>query len=356
MNNNHAHAAALVSDNNWSDDDDEDEIVHEKTRTLFEAVDHRTQLAEQEGRVICVDTATTTTTTTPIKQEEGASLLDPTHFQGRRVYKHFEAGWFFGTVQNIVDDVDTDDVWYHILYDDNDREDVDWTELKTLLEQWELHQRKDPVWAQRTAAQRQQKRSMTKPPRLAKAVTPSPVKVKREVKVKQEPRDTARNTSTTTAPRAQVNLQRHLGNDAPPVDVKVKMEKLSKKARAQDPFRACEWDYEIAWMKQFAEWLEDHDKISRQNARTILRQVTLLAKGAGIGYKHWPKSVVYLPGTVVDLNFNFDSMLLKAKWYEHKYGEDKGHGWLLRHPLKKLQRYQQYCRMVGTVDPFQKTA
>jgi len=33
----------------------------------------------------------------------------------------------------------------------------------------------------------------------------------------------------------------------------------------------------------------------------------------------------------------------EAQQCENDWGEDRGHGWLLRHPLKKLLLFQQYC-------------
>jgi len=32
----------------------------------------------------------------------------------------------------------------------------------------------------------------------------------------------------------------------------------------------------------------------------------------------------------------------EAKQYEDRYGEDKGHGWLLRHPITKLMLFKEY--------------
>ena len=68
-----------------------------------------------------------------------------------------------------------------------------------------------------------------------------------------------------------------------------------------------------------------------------------LASGEGITYKHWPPGTVFYEGRCVDLSYDFNRMALEARNYENYYGKDKGHGWLLRHPIGKLKLYQEYC-------------
>ena len=120
----------------------------------------------------------------------------------------------------------------------------------------------------------------------------------------------------------------------------------------QPPFDAEEWIEQNedsfssldAWICDMAHWLEDKQKLSKQNGRTVLRQVLKLVRGQGVGYNpHWPSHVIFLENVRVDLeNFNFEFLASLALRYEQKYGKDKGHGWLLRHPLKKLQLFQEY--------------
>jgi len=35
-------------------------------------------------------------------------------------------------------------------------------------------------------------------------------------------------------------------------------------------------------------------------------------------------------------------MAAEARDYESMYGKDKGHGWLLKHPIEKLKLFQEY--------------
>lgn len=39
---------------------------------------------------------------------------------------------------------------------------------------------------------------------------------------------------------------------------------------------------------------------------------------------------------------DFIELLNEGQDYENKYGRDRGNGWLLRHPLKKLLLFQQF--------------
>lgn len=53
------------------------------------------------------------------------------------------------------------------------------------------------------------------------------------------------------------------------------------------------------------------------------------------------------------LRDNFKEMLLSAKRFEIEHGRDKGNGWLLQHPIKKLALYKESvfnARCVGDSD------
>lgn len=100
----------------------------------------------------------------------------------------------------------------------------------------------------------------------------------------------------------------------------------------------------IAWVQDLAKWLEEQNKTSAGDGKSIIRQVDKLARGLGIGYpNNWPADVRFLPGQSITLHYDFDHLMNKAKLYEDKYGADKGHGWLLRQPLKKLKLFQAHC-------------
>ena len=41
---------------------------------------------------------------------------------------------------------------------------------------------------------------------------------------------------------------------------------------------------------------------------------------------------------------DFPSLREQAAAHERKYGRDLGNGWAIRHPLAKLELFQQFCR------------
>ena len=84
--------------------------------------------------------------------------------------------------------------------------------------------------------------------------------------------------------------------------------------------------------------------VTESNAKNCLRQVKLLSSGEGVTYHHWPDRVRFYFGKRVDLSFDLEQMLQEAKDYEKKYGKDKGNGWLLKHPIKKMHYYKLYLR------------
>ena len=82
--------------------------------------------------------------------------------------------------------------------------------------------------------------------------------------------------------------------------------------------------------------------ISQDNCRTVLRQVRLMVSGAGVGYHHWPADVFWRKGEPVQLHEDFDVLKEDARMMEVRHGRDLGNGWLLNHPLQKLQNFQLY--------------
>ena len=101
-------------------------------------------------------------------------------------------------------------------------------------------------------------------------------------------------------------------------------------------------------MEEFEEFLRTvpHGRkgipISSANARTVIRQVKLMVSGAGVGYHHWPSDVFWRKGQPIKLNEDFDRLKDEAVEMENRYGRDLGNGWLLNHPLQKLQNFQNY--------------
>lgn len=101
------------------------------------------------------------------------------------------------------------------------------------------------------------------------------------------------------------------------------------------------------YLDKFREFLVHHDKISAQNERNVMRQVTKLAHGEGIRYESakygWPEGCYFLKGVQVTPLSDLVELLQQAIEAENKWGQDRGNGWLLRHPLKKLLLFQQFC-------------
>ena len=101
-------------------------------------------------------------------------------------------------------------------------------------------------------------------------------------------------------------------------------------------------------MEEFEEFLRTvpHGRkgvpISQANARTVIRQVKLMVSGAGVGYHHWPSDIFWRKGQPVTLEEDFDVLKEEAIQMENDYGRDLGNGWLLNHPLQKLQNFQNY--------------
>jgi hypothetical protein len=90
-----------------------------------------------------------------------------------------------------------------------------------------------------------------------------------------------------------------------------------------------------------------HDKISDANVRSVMRQITKLARGEGIRYDSskfgWPEGCVFMGGIKVTPLSDVVQLMLDAQVAEDKWGRDRGNGWLLSHPLKKLLLFQQFA-------------
>lgn len=115
------------------------------------------------------------------------------------------------------------------------------------------------------------------------------------------------------------------------------------------------------------------NKISPQNEKSVMRQVLKLASGEGVRYESkkvccsavckalfhiilddlshrsgitqygWSEGCYFMKGKPVTPMSDIVELLKEAQKCEDKWGEDRGNGWLLRHPLKKLLLFQQFC-------------
>eukprot|EP00980_Cylindrotheca_fusiformis_P024047 scaffold11455_cov94-Cylindrotheca_fusiformis.AAC.3 len=100
--------------------------------------------------------------------------------------------------------------------------------------------------------------------------------------------------------------------------------------------QALESKIDDTYLDKFKEFLVFHDKISEQNVRNVMRQVSKLARGDGIRYES-PKGQPVTP--ISDIV----ALMEEAQDCEDRWGRDRGNGWLLSHPLKKLLLFQQFC-------------
>eukprot|EP00977_Amphora_coffeiformis_P015635 scaffold4599_cov219-Amphora_coffeaeformis.AAC.16 len=292
-------------------DEDEEEIVITQTRTIFQVVSERTRQAEQEGRVIHLETvaATAVAATTTVATAADGSLL------GRRVYKQFGKDWYFGTVTSITlpdDNEDTEEEnddnvdssseeascpYYKVVYDDDDEEEYSWDEIQPWLQAAEQNRHLDPQAAKQT----------------------------------KNTTNMARSTTTTTTATTPVRVKRERTESAGAVAV---VTPPPKKRTPPSRFEAHMWktgqnESQILWLSGFTEWLVTQN-LSASNAKSVLRQVTKLALGQGIGYKQWPKDVIFGKDLQLNLTFDFDQLIQEARLYEETYGADKGNGWYKR--------------------------
>ena len=85
--------------------------------------------------------------------------------------------------------------------------------------------------------------------------------------------------------------------------------------------------------------------ISKSNRIACLRVVKKLITGKGITHRHKPGEA-FLLGHKVTPNDDIEALRKAAGiWLPHRKGIgclDKGHGWALNHPLKKLAMYKEH--------------
>ena len=101
------------------------------------------------------------------------------------------------------------------------------------------------------------------------------------------------------------------------------------------------------YLYKFKEFLVFHNKISEQNVRNVMRQVSKLARGEGVRYESpkygWAPGRYFMKGTPVTPLSDIVQLMVEAQECENKWGRDHGNGWLLSHPLKKMLLFQQFC-------------
>lgn len=103
-----------------------------------------------------------------------------------------------------------------------------------------------------------------------------------------------------------------------------------------------------SYLVKFQEFLVYHNKIGKENLRKVMCQVTKLATGQGVRYEslqygwHEPHQI-FKKGVKISPLADFVALMEQAQTAEDEWGRDHGNGWLLRHPLKKMLLFQQFC-------------
>jgi hypothetical protein len=105
------------------------------------------------------------------------------------------------------------------------------------------------------------------------------------------------------------------------------------------------------WIPKFHDFLinvphgRNSKTVSAANARSVVRQVEKMVNGLGITYQHWPSGIVFARGETFNYRTtDLEALHRRAKGWELRYGRDKGNGWLLQHPIQKLQIYKEYLK------------
>ena len=81
--------------------------------------------------------------------------------------------------------------------------------------------------------------------------------------------------------------------------------------------------------------------ICEETIGRVVTKVSMLLSGQGISYRGWPEDIVFRP-RINDLSADFYKLQEDAVEFETKHGRDSSKGWLVRHPLQKLEKYQEY--------------
>eukprot|EP00978_Attheya_sp_CCMP212_P029657 scaffold106045_cov56-Attheya_sp.AAC.1 len=218
---------------------------------------------------------------------------------GTKVQKFFKGhDWFNGEITEI----DLESRLYTVMYDDGDEEtfDFDAPEIENIVWRARLHPlvNRPKVVKKKKAAPKSPKTTDQNKLAAAQPPTGEPPKKKRKVRRKQAP-------ALTEEERSKLQC------------IEINVEDVE-------------------------EYLINEEEMSQANVKSVIRQVRKLQSGEGVTYKPWGSNVVFCPRPLKDLGEDFRHLREEAKAFESEYGQDKGHGWLLKHPLQKLENYQLY--------------
>lgn len=80
----------------------------------------------------------------PSAKKKKVDKPDPESFKGKRAAKAFGKEIFYGTIDKFTAELDGEDEFWHITYDDGDDEEYDSSDLKIALNLYEKVKAKDP--------------------------------------------------------------------------------------------------------------------------------------------------------------------------------------------------------------------
>lgn len=141
-------------------------------------------------------------------------------------------------------------------------------------------------------------------------------------------RDICKNKKTTKASRL---IKKYLG-----VQIPSKMRELLSK--------------EKDWMKDMEYYFSTIEGNSESNVYRVMSTVKKLVAGHGV--IHPQTGASFMKNKPIHLGMDFEQILNEASAYVDTNGGDRGHGWLIEHPLRKLLVYQ-HTRVENGNKPFQ---
>jgi len=166
---------------------------------------------------------------------------------------------------------------------------------------------------------------------------------KRALRSKRPVRRSQRVKGEAPASNALLPRREMLNDSTPPVRRKkkhVKHQWKNQQLTLQER-RKLPSAKDTSWLEELEVYLQDEEKISEQNLRSVMRQVKKLVHGEGITYHHWAEGVVFHPKRI-SLQDDFEELHAQAVDFENEHGRDLGNGWLVRHPITKLANFQHF--------------
>jgi len=204
--------------------------------------------------------------------------------------------------------------------------------------------------------QRPKKKKKTTTPRK-KAKTPRPGQERRSKRLSKAPSGQLLQLSNHHEDEVVVEQDADFDTDADadeekePYEAKISVRQVRRQVNLdRDKYSVSKEDMQNlrggmdaeAVIAKLQEFLRYHDKISDSNERRVMPQASKLLRGEGIGYVHWGRKMFH-KGDKITLMHDIVALMDEAVDCEAKWGKDKGNGWLLSHPLKKLLIFQQFC-------------